>query len=360
MSTSIGLGHRGDPSILREKLLNDLKRLESFLRILFKNRLALAGLVIILVFFALSALAPVLVGAYPTPVQGSATLQPPSDAHRLGTDYQGRDILTLLLYGGRISLLIGFSASAVAMILGTLVGLVGGYYGRITDQVLARATDFFLVIPWLPFAIVLSLVLGPSLQTTIIAIAVVSWPTTARVIRSQVLTVKERLFIERARAAGAGTPYIIWKHVLPNVMPLVWAEAVLTISNAVFTEAFLSFLTSNLPFSQWEQIFKDPMTTAAAIDRLVHHSVIIELNIPSYRLETAKNTRKTSAEAIPADDETEIRDRAFLRDDDGRIGCRDRRGGPQWPRRRELSGEGGPSSGRRRAVGSRRRRVRHG
>ena len=241
MSTSIGLGHRGDPSILREKLLNDLKRLESFLRILFKNRLALAGLVIILVFFALSALAPVLVGAYPTPVQGSATLQPPSDAHRLGTDYQGRDILTLLLYGGRISLLIGFSASAVAMILGTLVGLVGGYYGRITDQVLARATDFFLVIPWLPFAIVLSLVLGPSLQTTIIAIAVASWPTTARVIRSQVLTVKERLFIERARAAGAGTPYIIWKHVLPNVMPLVWAEAVLTISNAVFTEAFLSF-----------------------------------------------------------------------------------------------------------------------
>ena len=241
MSTAIGSGHRGEVSILQEKLLNDLKRLESFLRILFKNRLALAGLVIILVFFALSALAPVLVGAYPTPVQGSATLQPPSDAHRLGTDYQGRDILTLLLYGGRISLLIGFSASAVAMILGTLVGLVGGYYGRITDQVLARATDFFLVIPWLPFAIVLSLVLGPSLQTTIIAIAVVSWPTTARVIRSQVLTVKERLFIERARAAGAGTPYIIWKHVLPNVMPLVWAEAVLTISNAVFTEAFLSF-----------------------------------------------------------------------------------------------------------------------
>ena len=114
VSTSIGLGHRGEASILREKLLNDLKRLESFLGILFKNRLALAGLVIILVFFALSALAPVLVGAYPTPVQGSATLQPPSDAHRLGTDYQGRDILTLLLYGGRISLLIGFSASAVA------------------------------------------------------------------------------------------------------------------------------------------------------------------------------------------------------------------------------------------------------
>ena len=241
MNIAAGVGQARELSILREKVLNDLDRLQIFLRQLFRNRLAFAGAVIILVFFAMSIFAPLIAGPYPTPVQGAATLDPPSNAHILGTDYQGRDIFTLLVYGGRISLLIGFSASAVAMVLGTLVGLIGGFYGRITDQVLARATDFFLVIPWLPFAIVLSLVMGPSLQTTIIAIAVVSWPTTARVIRSQVLTVKERLFIERAKAVGAGTPYIIWKHVLPNVMPLVWAEAVLTISNAVFTEAFLSF-----------------------------------------------------------------------------------------------------------------------
>jgi len=227
--------------MFRERLRENRKRLQKLLRELVRQRIALVGLVIITASIAISVLAPVLVGPYPSSVQGAATLQPPSSEHLLGTDYQGRDILTLLAYGGQISLLIGFSASAVAMILGTAVGLIGGFYGRIPDQILARATDFFLVIPWLPFAIVLSMVLGPSLRTTIIAIAIVSWPTTARVIRSQVLSLKERLFIERARAVGAKMPYIIRRHVLPNVMPLVWAEAVLTISNAVFTEAFLSF-----------------------------------------------------------------------------------------------------------------------
>jgi len=227
--------------MFRERLRENRKRLQKLLRELVRQRIALVGLVIITASIAISVLAPVLVGPYPSAVQGAATLQPPSSQHLLGTDYQGRDILTLLAYGGQISLLIGFSASAVAMILGTAVGLIGGFYGRIPDQILARATDFFLVIPWLPFAIVLSMVLGPSLRTTIIAIAIVSWPTTARVIRSQVLSLKERLFIERARAVGAKMPYIIRRHVLPNVMPLVWAEAVLTISNAVFTEAFLSF-----------------------------------------------------------------------------------------------------------------------
>ncbi len=162
-------------------------------------------------------------------------------AHPLGTDQQGFDNLKLLFYGGRVSLLIGFAASLVAMIVGTAVGLVAGYYGRATDQILSRTTDFFLVIPWLPFVIILVALMGPGLVTVIVAIAIVSWPTTARVIRSQVLSVKQRGFIERARAFGAGHGYILRKHILPSVMPLVWAEAVLTVSSAIFTEAFLSF-----------------------------------------------------------------------------------------------------------------------
>src|SRR5881409_870860 len=228
-------------SVFRERILTDLMRFRKFFAAIVHNTLSLAGLVMILIFVFMSVGAPILVGPYPSQFDRSTPFQSPTSAHPLGTDWQGFDILKLVMYGGQISLLIGFVSSFVAMVIGTSVGLVAGYYGRVTDQVLSRATDFFLVIPWLPFVLVLSAVLGPSLETTIIAIAVVSWPTTARVIRSQVLTVKERLFIERARAAGAGTPYIIWKHVLPNVMPLVWAEAVLTISNAVFTEAFLSF-----------------------------------------------------------------------------------------------------------------------
>jgi peptide/nickel transport system permease protein len=139
------------------------------------------------------------------------------------------------------------------MLAGTTVGLLAGFYGGVADQVLARVTDFFLVIPWLPFALILVMILGQTLGTIIIAIAIVSWPTTARVIRSQVLTIKERQFIERSRAVGAQSGFVVRKHILPNVMPLVWAEAVLTISNSVFTEAFLSFfgLGAKGAFTSW-------------------------------------------------------------------------------------------------------------
>jgi len=206
-----------------------------------RKKLALAGLIIILTFVFMALLAPVLVGPYQSSLQFTTPDQPPSSQHPLGTDESGKDILNLLVYGSRVSVLVGFAASFVAMVAGTALGLVAGYYGKVTDQLISRVTDFFLVIPWLPFVLILVAVLGPSLQTIVFAIALVSWPTTARVIRSQVLSLKERQFIERARAVGAGRAYILRKHILPNVMPLVWAESVLTVSSAVFTEAFLSF-----------------------------------------------------------------------------------------------------------------------
>src|SRR2546427_10845177 len=209
--------------------------------LLLRDKLAATGLVLILFFIVISVAAPLIVGPYPTQFDRTKAMQPPSSAHPFGTDWQGFDVLKLVIYGGRVSILIGFISSIVAMLLGTSVGLVAGYYGRVTDQLLSRATDFFLVIPWLPFVLILVAILGSSLATIIFAIAIVSWPTTARIIRSQVLTVKERQFIERARAVGSGSGFILRKHILPNVMPLVWAEAVLTISSAVFTESFLSF-----------------------------------------------------------------------------------------------------------------------
>ena len=230
-----------ETGILREKVTADLVRFRTFVVQVLRNKLALAGLIMILIFLGMALLAPLLVGPFPTPLDATAPLQAPSAAHPLGTDRKGFDVLTLLVYGSQISLIVGFAASAVAMVVGTFVGLIAGFYGRMTDQILSRATDFFLVIPWLPFVLALVSVLGPSLPTVVFSIAVVSWPTTARVIRSQVLSLKERLFIERARAVGARNMYIVRKHILPNVMPLVWAEAVLTISSAIFTEAFLSF-----------------------------------------------------------------------------------------------------------------------
>src|SRR6266540_1302714 len=167
------------PSLIRERLQNDLQRFEKFLRAMVRNRLALTGLVIVLVFLGFAIFAPLVVGHFPTTFDKDDPLLAPSNRHPLGTDKQGFDILVILVYGSQISLLVGFTSAAVAMVLGSVVGLTGGFYGRQVDQILARATDFFLVIPWLPFVIVLSVILGPSLTTTIIAIAVVSWPTTA-------------------------------------------------------------------------------------------------------------------------------------------------------------------------------------
>ena len=254
---------------LRERLVLDWKRFQKFMLLLLHDKLAVAGLIIILVFIFVSIAAPLLVGSYPSQFERTTALQPPSSAHPFGTDWQGFDVLKLVVYGGRVSLLIGFISSLVAMLLGTTVGLAAGYYGRVTDQLLSRATDFFLVIPWLPFVLILVAILGSTLPTIIFAIAIVSWPTTARIIRSQVLTVKERQFIERARAVGSGNGFILRKHILPNVMPLVWAEAVLTISSAVFTEAFLSFFGLGWrgpgAVESWGQIANEAYTNLALL-----------------------------------------------------------------------------------------------
>ena len=228
-------------SLFWERVLVDLERFRKAVAEIVHSKLAFAGLVIILIFVFMALFAPLLVGAYQSSLQLTKPDQPPSSQHLLGTDESGKDILNLLVYGSQVSVLVGFAASFVAMVAGTALGLVAGYYGKVTDQFISRMTDFFLVIPWLPFVLVLVSVLGRSFQTIVFAIALVSWPTTTRVIRSQVLTLKERQFIERARAVGAGKAYIVRKHILPNVMPLVWAESVLTVSSAVFTEAFLSF-----------------------------------------------------------------------------------------------------------------------
>ncbi len=253
-------------SLFRERLNANLDRGKRVIVQVLKKKLSLVGLLIILFFVCLALFAPWIVGPYQSALNLAADNQPPSAQHILGTDGTGHDIWNLLVYGTQVDLIVGFAASLAAMLLGTSVGLVAGYYGRMTDQFLSRITDFFLVIPWLPFVLVLVVILTPSLGTIVFAIALVSWPTTARVIRSQVLSLKERQFIERARAVGASRAYIIAKHILPNVMPLVWAEAVLTVSSAIFTEAFLSFFGLGPPgVETWGQMVNFAYTANAMI-----------------------------------------------------------------------------------------------
>jgi peptide/nickel transport system permease protein len=169
-------------------------------------------------------------------------LEAPSREYWLGTDANGRSVLTLLIWGARISLFVGLMATLISMLIGTLVGLTSGYFGGWVGAVLFRLTEWFLVIPFLPLAIVLASVLGRSLINIVIVIGVTSWPGTALLIRSQVLSIKERPYVERSRALGAGHRHLIGRHLLPNVVPIVFANTTLTVAVAILSETTLSFL----------------------------------------------------------------------------------------------------------------------
>jgi peptide/nickel transport system permease protein len=169
-------------------------------------------------------------------------LAPPDAQHWLGRDDAGKDVLSLLLYGARVSLVVGFTASFLSMIIGSTVGLVAGYHGGRIGNVLMRFTDFLMVIPGLPLMLVIIAVLGRGLTNIILVIGLLGWTYTARLVRSQVLSVKERQFILRGRSVGASDTRLILRHILPMVLPLIIAQAVLDISVSILAESTLAFL----------------------------------------------------------------------------------------------------------------------
>lgn len=169
-------------------------------------------------------------------------LAAPSIKFLLGTDEIGRDVLAQLVWGSRVSLFIGLFATVVAVVIGSVVGLAAGYTKGKVSAVLLAIDDFFLVVPFLPLAIVLAVVLGRSPVTLSIVIGVTSWAGSARLIRAQVLTLSERAYVERARALGASSWHVIVRHVLPGVTPLIIANATLIVPSAILTESTLSFL----------------------------------------------------------------------------------------------------------------------
>jgi len=160
----------------------------------------------------------------------------------LGTDSYGRSMLDLLIWGSRVSLIVGLVATIMAMFIGAAVGICGGFFRGKTDAVLARLTDWFLVLPWVPLAIVLASLLGPSMWNIILIIGITSWAETARVVRSEALTVATRTYVERGRALGASPWHIITRHVLPNLASIILASTVLTVAYTILSEAYLAFL----------------------------------------------------------------------------------------------------------------------
>lgn len=207
--------------------------------------MAVIGLAMLLIVVALAIFAPV-VAPYEAKQTTRVTIDTiyarPDAAHWLGTDDAGQDVLTNLIYGARVSLIVGFFASFISLVIGGTIGIIAGFYGGRVENTLMRITDIILVIPDLPLMIILVAVLGRSLSIIIVVIGILGWTTTSRVVRSQTLSVKERKFVDRARAIGAGNLYIIRRHIFPLVFPLMVVNAVLVVSAAILNESTLAFL----------------------------------------------------------------------------------------------------------------------
>jgi len=278
------------PSLQVARLLALWERGRRFAHIFRQSGLGMAGLIIMIIFTGMAVSAPLLtsVGLLRSPdasLCGTdfhacrttdpdlANYRPPDGTVWLGTDHLGRDIFARLWWGTQFTVIIGLMAGVLSMGLGTFVGMMSGYYGGWLDEALMRVTDFFLVLPTLVLALILAGILartgGGSVWTTVFIIGVSLWAFTARLVRAQVLSLKQRQFVERARSVGAGSTRIVWRHLFPNAFSLVFAEAILTIAVAILTESFLSFLhLGPVEVTTWGKIIDDANSHNVLILRL--------------------------------------------------------------------------------------------
>ncbi len=223
---------------LRLRMAGTLK----IMKLLWASKMGMVGVFILAIFLGIAVVSPFVIRFDPSSFSLNRFAKPSFPDHILGTDEVGRDVFSELMYGARVSLLVGVLASAISVLVGGMIGVLAGYYSGYRDEALMRFTDIFLVIPQLPFMLLIASLAGPSLTNIILVIGLLSWPSTARIVRSQVMTIKERTFVERARAIGASEGHIVRKHVLPNVIPLMFANTILIIAIAILTESTLAFL----------------------------------------------------------------------------------------------------------------------
>src|SRR4029450_82339 len=224
----------------------------------------LASLVL---FIAVALFVPLFVPASELDVTKATgtPFSPPSAGFPLGTDESGRSVLACPLWGSRVSLLVGFLATVISVVIGSVVGIAAGHFGRWTDSVLMRVTDWFLVTPCVPLAIVLATVPRPPPANIAFVIGITSWPGTARIVRAQALAVTSRPYIERARALGAGDWHLITRHILPNTVPLIFANTVLIVAVAILSETTLAFLGLGDPLRvSWGSMLDSAFTQGAA------------------------------------------------------------------------------------------------
>ncbi|RJE78842.1 ABC transporter permease [Paracoccus sp. JM45] len=216
-------------------------------KLLMQDSFAASGLIILAIFIVLAIVAPILAPYEPYDVMMTEAgrldrLSPPTLAHPFGTTAYGNDVLSQFMHGARVAMIVGLVAALAVGLVSTVVGILAGYFGGLIDDVLMRLTDVALSIPTLPFAIVAVSLLGPSLQNIILVISLLFWRNGARIIRSAVLTERERVYVRWARAAGASHAHVIFHHILPNTIRVVFLWITMSVAFAILTEASLSFL----------------------------------------------------------------------------------------------------------------------
>jgi len=247
-----------------------LLRLVKRIRLPLDDPFAIAGLAIYAVFFFVAIFADQLAThdpleiLYDTDYRLAADLRPLEDGYVLGTTSLGRDIYSQLVYGSRSALLIGLTAAFVVAVIGTVVGLLSGYFGGWVDILLMRAADIAFGIPFLPFVIVLAAFLEPSIWNVVLAMALILWRDTGRVIRSQVLSLRTRAYIDAARVAGSSDLKIVFRHIAPNILPLSFLYGSIAIGWAILTEASISFLGFGDPETiSWGYMLQDAYASQA-------------------------------------------------------------------------------------------------
>ena len=228
-----------------------------------KNKMAMAGAIYLLVLIFIAILTP-WIAPYPYELQDlrlGAT--PPSATHWLGTDLFGRDLLSRVMYGGRVSLLVGFIATAVALVIGVTYGAVAGYVGGKVDAAMMRIVDIMYALPFMIFIILLMVVFGRNLLLLFLAIGAVEWLTMARIVRAQIQNLRQQEFVEAAVSIGLSPASIIWKHLIPNALGPVIVYTTLTIPSVMLLEAFLSFLGLGIqpPQSSWGVLISQGVET---------------------------------------------------------------------------------------------------
>ncbi|MBZ0298379.1 MAG: ABC transporter permease [Anaerolineae bacterium] len=233
-----------------------------------RDRLALAGLIILTFFVLVAILAPVIAPYDPLQVIEEDGIwlsnEKPAPEYPLGTTNLGRDIFSQLVFGSRAALLVGFSAAIAVSVIGTVVGLLAGYYGGWVDTILMRLADIAFGIPFLPFIIVLAAFMEPNIWNVVIAMSLLLWRDTGRVIRSQVLVIKEQAFVSAARVSGASNLRIIFMYIAPSILPLSFLYGSLAIGWSILTEASVSFLGFGDPnVVSWGFMLQDAFNSQA-------------------------------------------------------------------------------------------------